>query len=221
MLRIAAEDYLEALAAHGIEHLFVNPGTDFAPIVEAYSRAARTNRPVPKPLVVPHENAAVAHGARLHHGHRQTTGDDAAHQCWHRERNQHADQRQPRPRADAADLGTHAVHRTRRRRIPQRAHPMGAGDVRSGRNAAGNGQMGLRNEARRPGRIGRRARHRNHQRITPRSRLSKPAARGSGRSHASRIRNQSRPVERSRDRRKQRQATSTPSPTGSPQPEIP
>ncbi len=64
MTRIAAEDYLDALSAHGIEHLFVNPGTDFAPIVEAYARAARTNRPVPKPMVVPHENAAVgmAHG---------------------------------------------------------------------------------------------------------------------------------------------------------------
>ena len=49
--RIAAEDYLEALAAHGIEHLFVNPGTDFAPIVEAFARAARSNRPVPRPMV--------------------------------------------------------------------------------------------------------------------------------------------------------------------------
>jgi acetolactate synthase-1/2/3 large subunit len=64
MSRIAAEEYLDALAAQGIEHLFVNPGTDFAPIVEAYSRAARTNRPVPKPMVIPHENCAVgmAHG---------------------------------------------------------------------------------------------------------------------------------------------------------------
>jgi len=64
MTRIAAEEYLDALAAHGIDHLFVNPGTDFAPIVEAYARAARTNRPVPKPMVIPHENCAVgmAHG---------------------------------------------------------------------------------------------------------------------------------------------------------------
>ena len=36
--RIAAEDYLDALAAHGIDHLFVNPGTDFAPIVEAFAK---------------------------------------------------------------------------------------------------------------------------------------------------------------------------------------
>lgn len=64
MSRIAAEDYLETLAAHGIEHLLVNPGTDFAPIVEALARAKRGNRAVPPAMVVPHENAAVgmAHG---------------------------------------------------------------------------------------------------------------------------------------------------------------
>ena len=70
MSRIAAEEYLEALAAHGIEHLFVNPGTDFAPIVEAYARSARTNRPVPQPMVVPHENAAVG----MAHGYTMVTG---------------------------------------------------------------------------------------------------------------------------------------------------
>jgi len=74
MTRIAAEDYLDALAAHGIEHLFVNPGTDFAPIVEAFSRAARTNRPVPRPMVVPHENAAVA----MAHGYTMVTGKPQA-----------------------------------------------------------------------------------------------------------------------------------------------
>src|SRR5579862_6080326 len=65
--RIAAEDYLDALAAHDIDHLFCNPGTDFAPIVEAFSRAARGNRKVPVPMVVPHENAAVgmAHGVTM------------------------------------------------------------------------------------------------------------------------------------------------------------
>ena len=68
--RIAAEDYLDALAAHGIDHLFVNPGTDFAPIVEAFARAGRTNRPVPRPMVVPHEHAAVA----MAHGYTLVTG---------------------------------------------------------------------------------------------------------------------------------------------------
>jgi acetolactate synthase-1/2/3 large subunit len=70
MSRIAAEDYLEALAAHGIEHLFVNPGTDFPPIVEAFLRAGRGNRKVPRPMVVPHENAAVA----MAHGFTAVTG---------------------------------------------------------------------------------------------------------------------------------------------------
>ena len=70
MTRLAAEEYLDALAAHDIEHLFVNPGTDFAPIVEAYARAARTNRKVPTPMVVPHENAAVG----MAHGFTMVTG---------------------------------------------------------------------------------------------------------------------------------------------------
>lgn len=68
--RIAAEDYLDALAAHGIDHLFVNPGTDFAPIIEAFSRAGRSNRKVPRPMVVPHEHAAVA----MAHGYTLITG---------------------------------------------------------------------------------------------------------------------------------------------------
>ena len=72
--RIAAEDYLEALAAHGIEHLFANPGTDFAPIVEAFARSARTNRKVPRPMVVPHETAAVA----MAHGYTMVTGKPQA-----------------------------------------------------------------------------------------------------------------------------------------------
>ena len=67
--RIAAEDYLDALAANGIEHLFANPGTDFAPIIEAYARAGRSNRKVPRPMVVPHENAAVA----MAHGYTAVT----------------------------------------------------------------------------------------------------------------------------------------------------
>ena len=70
MTRLAAEEYLDALSAHGIDHLFVNPGTDFAPIIEAYARAVRTNRSVPRPMVVPHENAAVG----MAHGYTMVTG---------------------------------------------------------------------------------------------------------------------------------------------------
>ncbi len=63
--QIAAEAFLQALSAHGIDYLFANPGTDFPPIVEAYGRAKRSNAKVPTPLVIPHENLAVAmaHGA--------------------------------------------------------------------------------------------------------------------------------------------------------------
>jgi acetolactate synthase-1/2/3 large subunit len=64
---IAAEAFLRALADHGVDYFFCNPGTDFAPIVEAFSRAKKTNAKVPKPILVPHENLAVgmAHGAYL------------------------------------------------------------------------------------------------------------------------------------------------------------
>src|SRR3954454_12190452 len=64
---IAAEAFLRALADHGVDYFFANPGTDFPPIVEAFSRAKKTNAKVPRPVLVPHENLAVAmaHGAYL------------------------------------------------------------------------------------------------------------------------------------------------------------
>jgi acetolactate synthase I/II/III large subunit len=64
---MAAEAFLRALADHGVDYFFCNPGTDFAPIVEAFSRAKKTNAKVPKPVLIPHENIAVgmAHGAYL------------------------------------------------------------------------------------------------------------------------------------------------------------
>jgi thiamine pyrophosphate-dependent acetolactate synthase large subunit-like protein len=36
---IAAEAFLRALADHGTDYFFVNPGTDFPPIVEALPRS--------------------------------------------------------------------------------------------------------------------------------------------------------------------------------------
>ena len=60
-----AEAYLALLAERGVEYLFANAGTDFAPIVEAYAKAAHTGLPAPKPLIATHENLAMsmAHGA--------------------------------------------------------------------------------------------------------------------------------------------------------------
>src|SRR4029450_9289961 len=70
---IAAEAFLPALADHGPDYFFANPGTDFPPIVEAFARAKKTNAKVPKPILVPHENLAVAmaHGAYLMTGRPQ------------------------------------------------------------------------------------------------------------------------------------------------------
>src|SRR5450631_4807470 len=70
---IAAEAFLRALADHGVDYFFCNTGTDFPPIVEAFSRAKKTNAKVPKPILIPHENLAVgmAHGAYLMTGRPQ------------------------------------------------------------------------------------------------------------------------------------------------------
>jgi acetolactate synthase-1/2/3 large subunit len=84
---IAAEVFLKTLAEHGVDYLFCNPGTDFPPVVEAFSRARseafssevgtgsrqenapwlKSNAKYPQPILVPHENLAVAmaHGAYL------------------------------------------------------------------------------------------------------------------------------------------------------------
>ncbi len=59
-----ADAYLALLAARGIDYLFANAGTDFAPIIEAFAKAKVQGRKVPTPILVPHENVAVsmAHG---------------------------------------------------------------------------------------------------------------------------------------------------------------
>jgi acetolactate synthase-1/2/3 large subunit len=59
-----AEAYLALLAERGVEYLFANAGTDFAPLVEAFAKAARTGMPVPQPVLAAHENLAfsMAHG---------------------------------------------------------------------------------------------------------------------------------------------------------------
>jgi acetolactate synthase I/II/III large subunit len=65
-----AEAYLELLAARGVEYLFANAGTDFAPLVEAYARRFAHGQTLPKPLTVPHETTAVA----MAHGYAMVTG---------------------------------------------------------------------------------------------------------------------------------------------------
>ena len=67
--RTVAEAFLAALRARGVDYLFANAGTDFAPIVEAISTPGRKGR-FPEPIAVPHENAAVA----MAHGYYMVSG---------------------------------------------------------------------------------------------------------------------------------------------------
>ncbi|MGE0487044.1 MAG: thiamine pyrophosphate-requiring protein [Gammaproteobacteria bacterium] len=65
--RTAAEAFLLALSAAGIEHLFANPGTDFAPLIEGYAHGAVQGWTLPRPIACVHETLAVgmAHGVTL------------------------------------------------------------------------------------------------------------------------------------------------------------
>ncbi len=53
------EAYLRLLADRGIENLFANAGTDFAPLIEGYVKSVLAGARVPRPVTVPHENVAV------------------------------------------------------------------------------------------------------------------------------------------------------------------
>lgn len=65
-----AEAYLTLLARRGIDYLFANAGTDFPSIIEAFAKAQSLGRPAPQPILVPHENVAVA----MAHGFYMMTG---------------------------------------------------------------------------------------------------------------------------------------------------
>src|SRR6478735_1814001 len=58
-MQSVAGAYLALLAARGVNFLFGNGGTDFAPIIEAYAEAAQKGVTVPRPILAPHENPAV------------------------------------------------------------------------------------------------------------------------------------------------------------------
>jgi acetolactate synthase I/II/III large subunit len=66
----AAQAWLGQLAARGIEYLFANGGTDFAPIAEAYAAGRAQGWRMPRPVIVPHENLGVA----MAHGFTMVTG---------------------------------------------------------------------------------------------------------------------------------------------------
>jgi acetolactate synthase-1/2/3 large subunit len=66
----AAEGYLEALIAQGVDCLFLNPGTDTFPVQEAAVKLRTLGRPVPRIVLCPFETVALA-GA---HGYYAATG---------------------------------------------------------------------------------------------------------------------------------------------------
>ncbi len=65
-----AEGYLALLADRGVDYLFGNAGTDFAPLIEALSKSALGDAKSPTPVTVPHENLAVS----MAHGYYLATG---------------------------------------------------------------------------------------------------------------------------------------------------
>ncbi len=67
----AGEAILRSLKLNEIDYLFINPGSDFAPIIEAY--AAVESKEIPQAVPCPHENIAVsmAHGYFLATGQMQ------------------------------------------------------------------------------------------------------------------------------------------------------
>jgi acetolactate synthase-1/2/3 large subunit len=62
--RSVAAAYLALLAERGVDYLFGNAGTDFAPLIEAYAQVGETGGAAPRPMLATHENLAVtmAHG---------------------------------------------------------------------------------------------------------------------------------------------------------------
>ena len=66
----ASEAWLGLLAMRGIEYLFANGGTDFAPVVEAYAKGQKLGWKLPQVVIVPHENMGIA----MAHGYTMVTG---------------------------------------------------------------------------------------------------------------------------------------------------
>lgn len=69
-----AHEFLTRLGDHGIEYLFANSGTDFAPLIEALAERKGEAGSDPKAVVVPHETVAMG----MAHGHYLASGKPQA-----------------------------------------------------------------------------------------------------------------------------------------------
>lgn len=65
-----AEAVLKSLKSNGVKYLFANPGSDFAPVIEAYSAIDDWDT-IPRYIIAPHENVCVG----LAHGYYLATGE--------------------------------------------------------------------------------------------------------------------------------------------------
>lgn len=68
----AGEAILRSLKSNGVDTLFINPGSDFAPIIEAYAKTGGVD--VPEAIAAAHENVVVT----MAHGYFLATGKMAA-----------------------------------------------------------------------------------------------------------------------------------------------
>ena len=69
-----AETFLALLKCKGVDYLFINSGTDAAPLAEAYARQRISELDFPKPVIGTHENLVVG----MAHGHTMITGKPQA-----------------------------------------------------------------------------------------------------------------------------------------------
>lgn len=65
-----AETFLALLKQKGVDYLFINSGTDAAPIAEAYARQSLSQLEFPAPIIGTHENLVVG----MAHGYTMITG---------------------------------------------------------------------------------------------------------------------------------------------------
>ncbi|BBX66183.1 benzoylformate decarboxylase [Mycobacterium saskatchewanense] len=70
----AAADLIALLADEGVSHLFINPGTDSAPLQEALAAARAAGTPAPRAVLCIHESVALAAAI----GHHMVSGQPQA-----------------------------------------------------------------------------------------------------------------------------------------------
>ena len=145
---MTAEAYLARLGERGIEYVFANAGTDFAPIVEALSRNTG-NAKFPHFITVPHENVAMA----MAHGYYRICGKPAAVMVHVTVGTANAICGLMNAARDNVPVllaaGRTPITETGQHRLAQPLDPLGPGVVRPGRHGARIREMGLR-AARRP-----------------------------------------------------------------------